>query len=127
MDDYRGSIVNQFEDFKNKTRRSLPNRVPTSYIDLGGILSFIYPISSSSPNTHSLYKDFSEQTISSVDNKIIYDNEFIMYLNIWGVYTQQVTYNNRPFYINYSDHEYALKNPDIKSKLSLPCTFPENP
>jgi hypothetical protein len=123
VDDYRGSIVRQFEDYKNDVRRK--RGLPTGYGDLAGILRYVYP--TSNQNTHSLYKDFSAQTLATADNKIVYDNEFLRYLNVWGVYKHKIMY--RPpkdhvaseFYINYPDYQYDRSSDETKSKLDLPA------
>jgi hypothetical protein len=123
VDDYRGTILNQFEDFKNEERRRSDAQRARNFLGMtadpmGRVLSFMYPVSSTL--SHSLYDDFSDQTISSVDYKIIYDNEFLRYLNVWGSYADIVTYNHRYFYVNYRDYVYDLKSHETKTKLRLP-------
>jgi hypothetical protein len=127
VDDFRGAVVNQYEDFKNKERHDRlqdPSiKKNLSIWQPATIVPLLYP--SSRMPTHSLTQDFQEETISSVDNKIIYDNEFVRYLNTWGVYRDIVSYEGRDYYIHYGDYEYDLKHPELtKSKLFLPPSRP---
>jgi hypothetical protein len=122
VDDYRGTIVNHFEDFKNEERARTDKRARINNDPIGRILSYMYPVASDPP--HSLADDFSDQTISSVDNKIVYDNEFLRYLSVWGNYKEIVRYNKRYFYLNYQDYIHDLTSPDTKSKLYLPQPEP---
>ena len=76
IDDFRGTIQNEYDDFRNRIRRSsTPGKTgPTGLADIQGILNYLYPTE--------VYNNFAGRTISTVDDKIIYDNEIIKYISI---------------------------------------------
>jgi hypothetical protein len=102
VDDYRGSIVGQFEDFKNTERSKLLNsqeNAPENFLDVKAILSTIYAIPSGEGDKFSLTRNFARYTISSVDEKIIYDNELIKYIHIYAYYMHIACYKHREYHI----------------------------
>jgi hypothetical protein len=111
VDDYRGSMAYQYEDFKNtyrnrgtepsdrrdggtstqNTKRTGDNKtLPISVLDIKNILKYMYI---DSGQDQSLPRLFEQTTISSVDSKMIYPNELIRYLNIYAVYPHIATFH----------------------------------
>ena len=110
VDDYRGSIVNQFEDFKNQYRNGhlnprVANPLNLTNLDIKPLLEYVYV---SSHDDKSLPRQFENTCLSTVDYKIIYDNELVRYLNVHGAYREQATL--------LSDKKYARKRLSINGQ-----------
>ena len=71
VDDFRGSIANHYENFKNRERRSLMN--------------FIFPVVD--------INTFLDETLSVIDEQIVWDEEAIGLMNIYGEYRTRIIIN----------------------------------
>jgi hypothetical protein len=107
VDDLRGLIVNQYEEFKNQYRngaKSIPpipgaGKPVNGVLDVNGLLKYLYVASESEVNLPRLFERW---TISTVDDRIIYDNELIRYLNEHGRYKNLVTLESAKEYASHT-------------------------